>query len=1141
MTEAHNRLLSIFGEALACSSAPARAAYLAEACGADEELRARVAALLRAHEEAGGFLGGEAEPHPSAPLSDPDGGARGSGAPAPDVSTAPQPPITERPEAVIGPYQLLQQLGEGGMGTVWVAKQTEPVQRKVALKLIKAGMDSRAVLARFEQERQALALMDHPNIAKVFDAGVVGSSEPRTSVSGAPQPLTDVRGTGTPYFVMELVNGLPLTRFCDEGKLTPRERLELFVPICQAVQHAHQKGIVHRDLKPSNILVTLYDGKPVPKIIDFGVAKAIAGKLTDETLSTQFGAVIGTLEYMAPEQAGFSATDVDTRADIYSLGVILYELLTGLRPFDRKRLRSAAYDEMVRIIRKEEPQRPSDRLSTDESRPSLAALRRTEPKRLAALLRSELDWVVMKCLEKDRNRRYETASGLAREIQRYLSDEPVEARPPSAAYRLRKFARRNKAVLLTVAFVALALVAGTVVSAWQAVRATQAEKLAEKRLESERDARHEAEQAGKVALANFARARDVVHRMLTRVAEERVAGVPWMEPVRKALLEDAIQFYEQLLAERNTDPEVRLATAWAHIRLSWVYSRFQDGSRREPAIRRALHLLEPLVKEHPNEPRYRTALASCLRQLGHLHLYDSRSETDPEAPLRKAVELWEGLVSANPDSVEYQLGLAGTLLYLGRVVQNRDEKERVWRRALTLFEGCEAKAGLTHDHHGFLGTLSGLASLMEQTDPREAEAMLLRGVAVRARIEKVGGALWVDLIPTANQLEMSLAALYQTTGRPQDAEAAYRRAVDTIEKHVASYPGIRMNHYHASRAHQLFGHFLFAERRFKEAEAEFRRGWRLSEDLISDVPGQPGPDWWNKYLSNVNGLAAALRAQGRNTDAAEVLRQSQEFCARLAEKHPAAMPDDLRFHQLLGSHYAAKDQQEKAIAAYSKAIELNKTHYARWSNRGDAYGMFGQWPLAAADYAKAVELSGAPPVVWYRHALLRLAVGDTAGYRQASAVMLERFHLSSNMDDIYWVAWTCLLGPDAVTDWKRPVELAEKAQSTDPKNYDKLNTLGGLLVRAGRFEEAARRLAEAEAAFQETQLPRGSIVYNWLFQAVTQHRLGQVEEAKRWFRKAVNEIDQPPPESSKDAAATMWNRRLTLELLRREAEELLKK
>ena len=351
-------------------------------------------------------------------------------------------------------YKLEERLGEGGMGEVWVAQQTEPVKRKVALKLIKPGINSRAVLQRFEQERQALALMDHPNIAKVLDGGLTPN--------------------GQPFFVMELVDGLPLTKFCDGAKLTPKERLEIFVPICQAVQHAHQKGIVHRDLKPANILVTLIDGKPVPKVIDFGVAKATAGKLTDETLATQFGAVVGTLEYMSPEQAGFSGEDIDTRSDIYSLGVILYELLTGLRPIDAARLKKTALTEMIRLIREEEPSKPSTRLSTHESLPSQAALRQTEPRKLMTMLRGDLDWVVMKCLEKERDRRYETANGLARDIQRYLADEVVEARPPSAGYRLRKFASRHRGQVAAAGLVMLSLVLGMVGTTWGLIRAARA-------------------------------------------------------------------------------------------------------------------------------------------------------------------------------------------------------------------------------------------------------------------------------------------------------------------------------------------------------------------------------------------------------------------------------------------------------------------------------------------------------------------------------------------------------------------------------------------------------------------------------------------------------------------------------------------
>ena len=422
---------AVFVAALALSDTKEREAYLQETCSGHPELLGRLRELLSAHEES---QGGPLDRGPAATMD--------------------LPATTEGPGSVVGRYKLLEQIGEGGFGVVFMAEQTQPVRRKVALKILKPGMDTRQVVARFEAERQALAIMDHPNIARVLDGGATAS--------------------GRPYFVMELVKGMPITECCDQNHLTPRQRLELFIPVCQAVQHAHQKGIIHRDLKPSNILVTVDDTLPVVKVIDFGVAKALGQELTDKTLFTCFAQMIGTPLYMSPEQAGQSGLDIDTRSDIYSLGVLLYELLTGTTPFNKDRFKQAAYDEIRRIIREEEPPKPSTRLSdSKDSLPSISAQRHTEPSKLTRLVRGELDWIVMKALEKDRNRRYETANGFASDVQRYLADEAVQACPPSAGYRLRKFTRRNKAALAMICVIAGALVmavVGLAASNWLVAR-----------------------------------------------------------------------------------------------------------------------------------------------------------------------------------------------------------------------------------------------------------------------------------------------------------------------------------------------------------------------------------------------------------------------------------------------------------------------------------------------------------------------------------------------------------------------------------------------------------------------------------------------------------------------------------------------
>jgi serine/threonine protein kinase len=441
MAATHREEQAIFEAARQIEARPAREAYLQQVCGGDVPLVGRVQALLKAFEQSASFLE----------------------VPASGLAATQDEPRQERIGAVIGPYKLLEQIGEGGFGVVFMAEQSQPVRRRIALKILKPGMDTRQIVARFEAERQALAIMDHPNIAKVFDGGQTG--------------------TGRPYFVMDLVKGLPITDYCDQARLTTRQRLELFVQVCHAVQHAHQKGIIHRDLKPSNVLVTLQDGRPLVKVIDFGVAKALGQQLTDKTMFTGFAQMVGTPLYMSPEQAALSNVDVDTRSDIYSLGVLLYELLTGTTPFDKERLRQASYDELRRIIREEEPPKPSTRISTlGQAATTMSAQRQSDPTRLSRLCRGELDWIAMKALDKDRNRRYETANGLALDVERFLRDEPVQACPPSAWYRLGKFVRRHRGAVVAASLVLLALVGGVIGTTVGLLRAEDERRVAQQRL-----------------------------------------------------------------------------------------------------------------------------------------------------------------------------------------------------------------------------------------------------------------------------------------------------------------------------------------------------------------------------------------------------------------------------------------------------------------------------------------------------------------------------------------------------------------------------------------------------------------------------------------------------------------------------------
>ena len=702
-----------FNSALARPPAE-RAAFLEKECGDDAALHGEVRALLAAHDAAGDFL------KTDAPFS-------------PEIEAELARLKPEEGGEMIGPYKLREQIGEGGFGTVWVADQERPVRRRVALKIIKMGMDTKEVIARFEQERQALALMDHPNIAKVLDAGATQY--------------------GRPFFVMELVRGVKITDYCDNQQLSTQERIELFITVCQAVQHAHQKGIIHRDLKPSNILVTVNDGKAVPKVIDFGVAKATQGRLTDATVYTQFQQMIGTPLYMSPEQAELTSLDIDTRSDIYALGVLLYELLTGHTPIEQDTLARVGLDEMRRMIREVDPPRPSMRVKTlDGAEMTTAAKRRnTEPTKLPGTLRGDIDWIVMKCLEKDRARRYDTANGLALDLQRHLSNEVITARPPTAGYLLSKLIRRNKLAFAAAAAVTLALVLGIVASLWQArraqneaARAKAAEKLAGQRLAESEEARAEAE---------------AISRFMTDVFRSPTSGAfsdAGATMSRKITVLEALANAVKRLDADSTLPPARRARLQETIAVTY----FNIGLPEESIPLREKTLAYYRATFGPDDPK------TLGTQSELMHSYRVSKRTD------EAIKLGEDALPRlrrlrGPDG-------KGTLWHSVKLAEAYDDAGRT-QDALALREEIVPRMNRVHGPQGFftLFAKSGLASSYHSTGRLE-DALKLREEVVAA----TGNSTSPHTLWNRNQLANS----YWDVGRREEAIALGEKTAALMRK-----------------------------------------------------------------------------------------------------------------------------------------------------------------------------------------------------------------------------------------------------------------------------------------------------------------------------------------------------------------------
>jgi serine/threonine protein kinase/tetratricopeptide (TPR) repeat protein len=1008
-----SRFQAILSAVLACDDAASRAAVLDRECSADSELRRWIEALLASGNRLGLTI---AAPAPREPLTETAADfsetAHSSsvslgetayaptdfGNVAPDERTIVSNTMymtSEAPGATIGPYKLTEPIGEGGMGTVYLAEQEKPVRRRVALKIIKPGMDSKQVIARFEAERQALAMMDHQNIARVLDAGATES--------------------GRPYFVMELVHGVPITQYCDEARLTPRERLELFIPVCRAIQHAHQKGIIHRDVKPSNVLVTVYDGEPVPKVIDFGIAKAIEQELTERTIFTQYGAIVGTFEYMSPEQAEPSAAGIDTRTDIYSLGVLLYELLTGSTPLERVRLCEAGYSEILKRIKEEEPQKPSTRLSSCGDRlPELSDQRNTEPAQLPKIVRGELDWIVMKALEKDRARRYESASSFASDLEHFLKDEPVEACPPSAGYRLRKLARKHRMALATTTGFAALLVIGAFVSTWQAIRATIAEGratrqfqraiVAEVRSSRERDRAVAAEAQAKLESQRAQRSASEAQAVL-KFFEDHVLAAARPEGQEGGLGKDVTLRAAVDAAEpKVADAFQKQPTIEAHVRSSMGTTYRYLG---EPALavrehERALALRKAAFgADHPETlaaqsnlalayrdagrldlaiPLYEQTLAAQAAKLGadhpdtlatqhHLALaYKENGRLDLAVPLfEKTLEARKIKVGPNhPDTLTSQNDLALAYRDAGRL-----------DRAIPLLEQTLAarRAAIGADHPDTL-TSQGNLALVYKDNGRLDLAIPLYERTLAARAAKLGAQH-----PGTLATENNLAAAYRAAGQ-------FARAIPLLERTLAAridklgelHPDVLASQFNLAVAYRDAGHYeravallekTLATRKSKlgpdhpdnlstqtelaltyRDAGQFDRAIALFEQTLADETARLGAEHPNTLLTQ-NNLALALRDDGQWDRAIALFEKTLATRkARLGPDHP----DTLLTQHNLAMAYREAGRWERAIALFEQTLSAQASRLGpehpytllTQNNLGPAYQAVGQVDRAIA-------------------------------------------------------------------------------------------------------------------------------------------------------------------------------------------------
>jgi tetratricopeptide (TPR) repeat protein len=1029
MKPQQNRAKEIFLNAVEISAPSERQAYLDSACAGDEALRREVEEFLEHHERLGSFL----QPGGSAP-----------------AVTRDMPDVSEQPGTVIGPYKLLEQIGEGGFGVVFLAEQTEPVRRKVALKVLKPGMDTRQVIARFEAERQALAIMDHPNIAKVYDGGATPS--------------------GRPFFVMELVKGVPITEFCDQNHLIPRQRLELFVSVCHAVQHAHQKGIIHRDLKPSNVLLTMQEATPVVKVIDFGVAKALGQELTDKTLFTSFAQMIGTPLYMSPEQAGMSGLDIDTRSDIYSLGVLLYELLTGTTPFRKERFQQAAYDEIRRIIREEEPPKPSTRLSdSKDSLPAISAQRHTEPAKLTKLVRGELDWIVMKALEKDRNRRYETANGFAMDLHRYLADEPVQACPPSLGYRLRKFARRNRGKLAAAGVLALAVLVAVGGIGW-AMRDREARQAESARERAARTAKLNQEVEAALVEANAAR-----ERALT------LTDNPQRWEAALAAASSALKRAEGLAAQDDAalDPAVRE-------RLQTVRTKLDgDGTDRRfvarfDEIRLEQTAIHPEVSEYKLEIAY-PALKEAFRTYYGIDVGATSAEKVLAVICRRPSAIQEHILAALDYSLAHApKGEDQARQWLIAVLETADlDPWRKQARQALAAQQWPTLEKLLQDPAAERQPLT-LRSRLAVALPNESPTRLklLRQIQhacpddfwanhnLAVSLHYRQGPQWEEAIryytaalalrPRNPATCVNLGNALWSEGDLDGAITAYRDAVQAQPDYAAGY--------------ERLGAAFVQKGRLEEAVTYYRSAVQFAPKT-------------GAYHSD---LGRALSAQNKRDEAIACYRKAIACYRKAIELDPKSA----YAHNSLGIALYDQKKLNEAIASYRKAIELDPKYALAHYNLGIA--LYDQKKLneAIAEYRKAIEL--APKYAW-AHANLGAALRDKGELDEAIAACRKAIELDPKDASAHYNLGLVLHDQkklnEAIASYRKAIEL-------DPKYAWAHSNLGLALVDKGELNDA---IAECRKAVELD--PKNAPAHNNLGLALSKQ--GKLDEAMACFKKAI--------------------------------------